>query len=1065
MILLHAGYNGNFFIWGEGSFTRAGLHNLRRMRRISGDAVVQHIWDPGAEQMVFALREIGYLYRGEATGTTEEIELPTFAGKYPVPAIPLLGEIPAHHVKRPAAFGMKKWQVAALPLSVMDLLDLLPIVPGGGEITEHGCLLAHGVMIALDLCYLVECCRFAVSLLERGRFLPDVKAAEMYRGTRRYESIWRPLLVGEDAEHFGQLARAMPCVIRGIAGGGLATSDDVLGEIFEGIVDGLIRAAWSGKYRNEAGEASTSPKGLSCGNARSARPARPESLLAERKRRGRLVSALNPHALWARSLGWLGDAEGLSVSLESIYPDVRDWWSRFEWFAGAPFKLCLHLDDEPDERGLWRLAYALKFLMTGEIIPAEDVWTAPGESGDFMRRYMLLLLGRIGSIVPAVQESLGQLAPTECRLDISGTSDFLGYQASSLLGMGVHVAYPGWWRQHSIDRLTLRGRLLSGTVDPAIFAYTVWSDRRSTRDERLSFDWELALDGALLTREETRLVRHGEFPLVNIRGKWVFLHRDQLDTICRHGESLPDSMTAGEAIRLAIRDPYIDGFSDAPDLERVYEALREGQSRVVLGAPGRMTGALRPYQLRGYSWMAFLTSLGFGACLADDMGLGKTVQTLALVQHHRDMGDKRPVLLVCPTSVLENWRVEVARFFPGMRTYLHHSRGRARGEDFRREAANAAMVLTSYALLQRDASFLQEMDWVGVVLDEAQNIKNPDAQQARATRNLKSEWRVALTGTPIENHVGDLWSIMEFLMPGMLGSRRRFRDEYVKPIQESRDTVLMDTLKRQVGPLIMRRMKTDREIVPDLPDKIESKVFCALKKEQARMYADVTSELERELGRASGIQRKGIVLSALTKIKQLCDHPALVAKDGDHSSARSSKLERMLSLAGEMFATGDKALIFTQYVGMGEILKSQLQERFGREVLFLHGSVFKDVRDRMVRRFQESKGPQFFVLSLKAGGVGLNLTGANHVVMYDRWWNPAVETQAIDRAYRIGQTRNVHVHVFCCNGTVEERIDELIERKKELASRVIDGYESWVTEMSDRELQKLLALSPSAVDA
>jgi SNF2 family DNA or RNA helicase len=374
------------------------------------------------------------------------------------------------------------------------------------------------------------------------------------------------------------------------------------------------------------------------------------------------------------------------------------------------------------------------------------------------------------------------------------------------------------------------------------------------------------------------------------------------------------------------------------------------------------------------------------------------------------------------------------------------------------------MVLSSYAVLQRDAALCQEMEWAGVVLDEAQNIKNPDTNQARAVREIRADWRVALTGTPVENHVGDLWSIMEFLMPGLLGGRRRFNDEYVKPIQESRDTALMDGLKRIVSPFIMRRIKTDRDIVPDLPQKIETKVFCGLKREQVSLYSGVTDGLSRDISGMTGIKRKGLVLASLTRIKQICDHPALVTKDGGAASERSAKLERMLALAEEMFEAGDRTLIFTQYVEMGNILKFQLQDRFGKEVMFLHGSVFKDSRDRMVRRFQEASGPQFFVLSLKAGGVGLNLTAANHVVMYDRWWNPAVEQQAIDRAYRIGQSRNVQVHIFCCRGTIEERIDEMISSKKEVANMIIETNDNWIAELSDRELQRLLSLSPGVLE-
>jgi SNF2 family DNA or RNA helicase len=729
--------------------------------------------------------------------------------------------------------------------------------------------------------------------------------------------------------------------------------------------------------------------------------------------------------------------------------------------AKAPFKVCLEVvEPEGEAQSPWRLEYMIHSLHTGVTVRARDAWMLQGRAGDvrgdYMRRYLLIMLGLIGAFVKPVTSSLEEEAPTGCDMSLEEASDFLGVQAEDLTGMGVGVRFPQWWEKGARDALTLRGRVLGGMSGNAAAP--------AGDGEALALKWELALGGAVLSDGERSAVMDGRLPLMRNRGRWRFIDPNHLQAVRRHMESLPSEAGAAELVRLAVRDQYIDGFMDAPELERIYDSLRECRAHEPLSAPGSMNGSLRPYQSRGYSWLSFLSRLGLGACLADDMGLGKTVQALAMIQHRRDCGDRRPVLLVCPMSVMENWRQETGRFFPGMSTYVHHGRARDRGDDFVRGISGCAMVLTSYALLQREISLYQRVDWQGVVLDEAQNIKNPDTQQARAARAIKSEWRVVLTGTPIENHVGDLWSIMEFLVPGMLGSRRSFVNCYVKPIQEGRDAALMEDLRKMVAPFVLRRMKTDRDIAPDLPMKIETKVYCGLKREQVKLYSGVAEALTREIGGAQGIRRRGLVLAALTRAKQICDHPSLVMKDLDFGADRSAKLERLFSLAEEMHETGDKALIFTQYVEMGDILKHQLQERFGREVMFLHGSVFKDARDRMVRRFQEEPGPRFFVLSMKAGGVGLNLTGANHVVMYDRWWNPAVENQAIDRAYRIGQTRNVHVHIFCCRGTLEERIDELIASKKEVAGMVIESNDNWITELSDYELQRLLLLRPAAME-
>lgn len=1036
MLILHCAFKRYFYVWAE----------TQSSGEAEGD---RHPGAASGEKALSALETAG-LTSAERTPSDMSIPLPTAAGA-PIHSTKLLYTEDGQELVPDAE--MRKWTVPTVPMTVTDMIEIAEIVPGEARITEFGCLLSHGVMVGLDMLWVTECVRFASSLLDGGHFLPDVREIKSSKGELRYESVWRPLLMGDNAERFDTLVSVMPEVVRAAAGS-RARPRDVLMSILETVIDGAVREQWSEKRDDGIGARRTAA-----------------SVLAERKSRGRLVSALNPHALWASSLGWLGETEGLSVSLETIYEDVRSWWKRFEWYASAPFKLIVSLSEEPDKDGLWHLDYSLKLLTNGDIIPAEYVWTA-GDlrskklQGSYMRRYMLLLLGRVGACVPEVMESLSALAPTGCMMTTQGASDLLSFRAASIESMGVDVAYPSWWRESSADRLTLRGRRIAGEVDPIVFAYTAWSEQQKSDDAKLSFVWELVLDGELLTPGESRKLRADESSLLKIRDKWIFIGRPEVDRAIKHSEGLPIRMTAAEAVRLAVRDPYVDGFIDAPDIDIVYRTLRGGDARVSLGAPAKMHGTLRPYQLKGYSWMAFLTSLGFGVCLADDMGLGKTVQTLALIQHHRDMGDKRPVLLVCPTSVLENWRVEMSRFFPGMNGYVHHGRTRARDDDFSRASAGAEIVMTSYSVLTRDAAFMSKIDWVGIVLDEGQNIKNPDTQQSRICRQLRSEWRVVLTGTPIENHVGDLWSVMEFLMPGMLGPRRRFRAEYVKPIQETRDRALMESLRRQVSPLILRRMKSDKDIAPELPEKIETKVFCTLKREQAQLYTEAASALTEEISGADGIKRRGVILAALTKLKQICDHPSLATGDADWAPERSAKLDRLLALTEEMDAEGGKALIFTQYVGMGRILKTQLQERFGEEVLFLHGGVAKEARDEMIRRFQLAGGPRFFVLSLRAGGLGLNLTGASHVVMYDRWWNPAVENQAIDRAYRIGQTKNVQVHIFCCSGTLEDRIDEMLASKKELASSLIDETdESWVTELSDTELRRLIALSPNAVDA
>jgi SNF2 family DNA or RNA helicase len=483
-----------------------------------------------------------------------------------------------------------------------------------------------------------------------------------------------------------------------------------------------------------------------------------------------------------------------------------------------------------------------------------------------------------------------------------------------------------------------------------------------------------------------------------------------------------------------------------------------------LSTPQGFQGTLRPYQVRGYSWLSFLQKWGLGACLADDMGLGKTIQTLALIQRDWESGGRRPVLLICPMSVVSNWQKEASRFTPNLPVMVHHGIERTKGEEFKTRAAEQAIVISSYALLHRDFETLKEVTWAGVVLDEAQNIKNPETRQAKTARALKADYRIALTGTPVENNVGDLWSIIEFLNSGFLGTQTEFKNRFFIPIQAGRDPEAVEKLKRLTGPFVLRRLKTDKAIISDLPEKMEMKVFCTLTKEQVSLYEAVVKETMEALDETEGIQRKGLVLATLSKLKQVCNHPAQFLSDNSPIPGRSGKLARLTEMVEEMIEVDDRALIFSQFAEMGKILQKHLQETFGREVLFLHGGTLKKQRDRMVERFQaEEDGPFLFILSLKAGGTGLNLTRASHVIHFDRWWNPAVENQATDRAFRIGQTKNVQVHKFICAGTLEERIDEMIERKKEIAEKVIGTGEAWLTELSTAELKNLFILREEAI--
>jgi SNF2 family DNA or RNA helicase len=464
------------------------------------------------------------------------------------------------------------------------------------------------------------------------------------------------------------------------------------------------------------------------------------------------------------------------------------------------------------------------------------------------------------------------------------------------------------------------------------------------------------------------------------------------------------------------------------------------------------------------------------------MGLGKTVQLIALLQHERrDLPEGsgfKPSLLVVPTSVMGNWARELNRFAPELKLHVQHGPSRPSGDAFVEAIEDADVVITTYALVVRDRESFEAIKWHRVVLDEAQYIKNPPTKQTTAIRALNTSRRIALTGTPVENRLTELWSIMEFCNPGYLGEVSDFRQRYARPIERHRDGVQAEHLRRLVQPFILRRLKTDRNVISDLPGCVETKEYATLTKEQCELYEDVVKQKMDNVDRSSGIQRRGLILSLLGQLKQICNHPAqmsekdelnrLVSPDGSalrQLSVRSGKAKRMMTLLEEVLATGEQALVFTQYRRMGKLLAGMIEHDLGCETLFMHGGTPVPRRQRMIDRFQSADGTApVFVLSLKAGGLGLNLTAANHVFHYDRWWNPAVERQATDRAYRIGQSRTVHVHKFICIGTLEEQIDQMIEDKAALAENIIGAGDDWLTEMSTEQLRELLHLKPSAME-
>ncbi len=625
---------------------------------------------------------------------------------------------------------------------------------------------------------------------------------------------------------------------------------------------------------------------------------------------------------------------------------------------------------------------------------------------------------------------------------------------------------PNWWRKRPRPQV----------------AVTIGENRQNRlgMNALLDFKIDLVLGNQPITEAEWEALMEAGEGLVFIKGQWVEVNQEQLAQALEHWKRVEKEaggggMTFAEGMRLLAGAPAdLDPDAAENDGERQWAFVNAGAwlteilaglrdpAQLKAASPGKdLKATLRHYQETGLRWLWFLSNLGLGACLADDMGLGKTLQVLALLLIEKKQR-RKPSLAVLPASLLANWRAEIERFTPAISTTLLHpsemdkTELAERAADPARAFAGTDLVLTTYGMLVRQP-WLLDVPWHLVILDEAQAIKNPQTRQARAVKKLKSTGRIVLTGTPVENRLSDLWSIFDFLCPGLLGSAQRFK-VFAKSLQE-RKTARYAPLRNLVQPYILRRLKTDKRIIADLPEKTEMKAYCGLRKEQAALYAKSVAELSAALRGIDGMKRRGLVLSYLLRFKQICNHPSQFLGDGVYRSDHSGKFERLRDLCEEIASRQEKALVFTQFRELTDPLAAFLAEVFGREGLILHGGTPVKKRKKLVDAFQQEHGPPFFVVSLKAGGTGLNLTAATHVIHFDRWWNPAVEDQATDRAYRIGQERNVLVHKFVCRGTVEDRIDALVEEKRQLAEDIIEGgAERMLTEMDDKELLSFVSL-------
>ncbi len=929
------------------------------------------------------------------------------------------------------------WQVEGLALKPAAAGDWLSRLPLSGDHPD----------LADDLRWWTHLQRWALSLIARGRWLPLVEEGKAH---------WLPLLNREDDRHrLEELSSRLPQVATCAIGDGRNPEPALtcrrpgsgrlrVASFLETLLDGQLRESFDG------GAEGLDP----------------------------LLTA------WQKALGpGEGQLKLDEEEIERLEVATHHWR---EAVAGkvAAARACLELSAPPEGEELWGLNFSLQAEADPSLkVPAPSVWALgdrtlqlgeiavpqPGE-------LLLEGLGRALTVFEPIERGLDSATPESMQLTPAEAFVLVRTAAARLRDVGVGVVLPP----------SLSGGLAS-RLGLAIVAELPSKSRGFTLGESLDWSWEFMIGGVTLNLRDLEKLSAKRSPLVQHKGAWIELRPSDLKNAERFcaadpGLSLDDALrlTASEGGDTFHRLP-VHAFTAGPRLQTVLEQYHQQKAPDPLPAPEGFAGQLRPYQERGLGWLAFLHRFDQGACLADDMGLGKTIQLLAFLQHLKAEQElKRPVLLVAPTSVLTNWKREAHAFTPELQVREHYGPRRpSTPEVLKKALKDVDLVLTSYGLLQRDSELLETVDWQGVVIDEAQAIKNPNAKQSMAARDLGrpsrgskggSRFRIALTGTPVENRVSELWALMDFLNPKVLGDEPFFRQRYRLPIERYGDMASLRDLKGRVGPFILRRLKTDKSIISDLPEKVELSEWVGLSPEQRKLYNRTVEESLDAIARAPLGQKHGQVLALLTKLKQVCNHPALllgekandaIAGNGASGFAsRSAKVQRLEEILEEVIDAGDRALLFTQFAEWGQLLKAHLERKWRQEVPFLYGSTSKTERQAMVDRFQEDpRGPQLFLLSLKAGGVGLNLTRASHVFHIDRWWNPAVENQATDRAYRIGQQNRVLVHKFITSGSVEEKIDLMIREKSKLANEIVGSGEDWLGGMDVGQLKELVSLS------
>ncbi|WP_042350954.1 DEAD/DEAH box helicase [Bacillus massiliigorillae] len=767
---------------------------------------------------------------------------------------------------------------------------------------------------------------------------------------------------------------------------------------------------------------------------------------------------------WNVAIQSLQQAQLSTQELQEYFTEER--WKKWIGIEDneLPFSTGLRLIEPLDGEGLWSLEVIARSTKKEDLIKVYGKHKLPKAWAAFEHHIEEDITSWL-KLVPNLEEK-GQFKK---ELTEEEAWIFLTEASEKLLFIGATILLPSWWTELKQSSLKLKAKVKSTSSHGPSFVGL---------QSLMDFDWRISMNGTELTEDEFQKMVSDKRRLIYVNGQWVKLDPElirQIQHMMKTAEK--KGIPLSELFYQELTNDEMDDIQDDSneflkiqfelnqELKKMFSSLREVKQIPIIQPPSTLQGELRPYQIQGVSWLLFLRKYGFGACLADDMGLGKTVQVISYIlsmQNDSHIIEKpqatKATLIVCPTSVLGNWQKELERFAPSLKVALYYGAQRPKGESFEAFASEYDVILTSYGMTHIDQEEMSSLYWNSIIIDEAQNIKNASTKQSRSVRKLKGVHQIALTGTPMENRLSELWAIFDFINKGYLGSLKAFQDQFVTSIERDGQQDKIKELQNYIQPFLLRRTKKDKDVALNLPDKIEQKEFVPLTSEQASLYEQLINDTFKQLEKLNGFERKGLILQMIGRLKQLCNHPALYLKEEDshHARIRSSKLEKLFELVDAVIEQKESCLIFTQYIGMGEMIQDLLQKTYGHKVPFLNGSLGKKQRDTMIESFQNGEFP-IFILSLKAGGTGLNLTAANHVIHYDRWWNPAVENQATDRAYRIGQNRFVHVHKLICTGTLEEKIDKMLDQKQALNDEIITG-ENWITEMSTEEIKELVSL-------